>query len=151
MQPWDIGSSSRRSGGIYIPFKYKSIKFNNSFFPYFTKLWNALGKKQKSLNLQDFKQEMKKHIKPPRYKHLGRGNKYACKLLTQIRVGNSFVKSRLEMLTVTYVFADKLKTLNIILLNATCILFTDKNLFHKWNNSFLILAFQLQKDNLKSI
>jgi hypothetical protein len=93
MQPWDMGSSSRRSGGIYIPFKYKSIKFNNSFFPYFTKIWNALGKKQKSLNLQDFKQEMKQHIKPPRYKHLGRGNKYACKLLTQIRVGNSFLKS----------------------------------------------------------
>ena len=37
MQPWDIGSSSRRSGGIYIPFKYKSIKYNNSYFPFFTK------------------------------------------------------------------------------------------------------------------
>ena len=36
---------------------------------------------------------MKEHIKPPKYKHLGRGNKYACKLLTQIRVGNSFLKS----------------------------------------------------------
>ena len=37
---------------------------------------------------------MRKQIKPPtRYKHLGRGNKYACKLLTQICVGNFFLKS----------------------------------------------------------
>ena len=35
----------------------------------------------------------KEKIKPPSYKHLGRGNKYECKLLTQIRVGNSFLKS----------------------------------------------------------
>ena len=93
MQPWDIESSFQRSGGIYIPFMYKSIKYNNSYFPFFTKQWNALTKEQKLLNLHDFKQEMKKQIKPPRYKHLGRGNKYACKLLTQIRVGNSFLKS----------------------------------------------------------
>ena len=32
-------------------------------------------------------------IKPTKYKHLSRGNKYACSLLTQIRVGNSFLKS----------------------------------------------------------
>ena len=37
MQPWDIESSDRRSGGTYIPFKYKSIKYNNSYFPFFTK------------------------------------------------------------------------------------------------------------------
>ena len=33
MQPWDMGSSSRRTGGTYIPSKYKSITFDNSFFP----------------------------------------------------------------------------------------------------------------------
>ena len=92
MQPWDTGSYSRRSGGSYIPFKYKSIKYNNSYFPYFTKQWNALTKKQKSLNLTDFKEEIKKETKPPKHKHLRRGNKYACKLLTQMRVGNSHSK-----------------------------------------------------------
>ena len=53
MQPWDTGSNSRRSGGSYIPFKYKTIKYNNSQFPYLIKQWNALTKKQESLNLPD--------------------------------------------------------------------------------------------------
>ena len=93
MQQWDIGSTNTRSGGKYIPFKYKSLSYNNSFFPHFTKQWNLLSKKQKCLSLSDFKNEIKEILKPPKYKHLGRGNKYACSLLTQIRVGNSFLKS----------------------------------------------------------
>ena len=93
MQPWDTGSKNTRSGGKYLPFRFKSLKYNNSFFPYFTRHWNMLSKEQKCLNLPDFKTELKKLYKPPKYKHLGRGNKYACSLLTQIRVGNSFLKA----------------------------------------------------------
>ena len=93
MQPWDTGSKNTRSGGKYLPFIFESPKYNNSYFPYFTRQWKILSKKQKCLNLPDFKTEMKQLSKPPKYKHLGRGNKYACSLLTQVRVGNSFLKS----------------------------------------------------------
>ena len=47
------------------------------------------------MNLTDFKMDIKNTIKPPKYKHLSRGNKYAYSFLTQIRVGNSFLKSHI--------------------------------------------------------
>ena len=34
---FDIGSSKTRSGAKYIPYKYHNQKYNNAFFPYFTK------------------------------------------------------------------------------------------------------------------
>jgi hypothetical protein len=40
-----------------------------------------------------FKQEFKNHISPKRYKFLSMGTKVGCKLLTQIRVGRSYLNS----------------------------------------------------------
>ena len=77
------GKKNTRSGGKYLPFRFKSLKYNNSDFPYFTRQWNMLSKEHNCLNLPDFETKMQKLSKPPKYKHLGRGNKYAFSLLTR--------------------------------------------------------------------
>ena len=69
-------------------FKNYGSKFNLSFFPYHTKLWNTLPKNVKALNITDFK-TFTNTMKPTRYKHFQKGNKYANSLLTRIRVGRS--------------------------------------------------------------
>ena len=78
-----------RSKGGYIPFKKFDCKFNNSFFPYTTQLWNNLPNNVKCKDLKDFKYHIKKELKPPRYKHFARGKKISNTLLTRIRVGRS--------------------------------------------------------------
>ena len=78
-----------RSKGGYIPFKKYDTKFNKSFFPNTTLLWNSLPKNVKCKDVIDFKQYIKTEYKPPRYKHFSRGNKCSNSLLTKIRVGRS--------------------------------------------------------------
>ena len=51
-----------RSNGGYIPFKYKSEKFNNSFFPNTLKIWNALPRHIQSKDIEEFKESTKKRI-----------------------------------------------------------------------------------------
>ena len=80
-----------RSKGGYIPFKPKDNKFNTSFFPNTLKLWNNLTKEIQCKDVHEFKLSVKKEIKPSRYKHFSRGNKFANTLLTRIRVGRSFL------------------------------------------------------------
>ena len=78
-----------RSKGGYLPFKKFNTKFNNSFFPNTTLLWNNLPKSVKCKDLIEFKQYIKYDLKPPSYKHFSRGNKCSNSLLTRIRVGRS--------------------------------------------------------------
>ena len=44
-----------RSKGGYIPFKKYDSKFNNSFFPHTTLLWNSLPNDAKCKDVIDFK------------------------------------------------------------------------------------------------
>ena len=46
----------------------------------------------KCKNLIDFKDYIKRELKPPRYKHFASGNKWSNSLLTRIRVGRSDLK-----------------------------------------------------------
>ena len=78
-----------RSKGGYIPFKNLGNKFNKSFFPYHSQLWNNLPKNIQASNLNDFKLFIKKHMKPVKHKHFVKGNKLTNSLLTRIRVGRS--------------------------------------------------------------
>ena len=78
-----------RSKGGYIPFKKSDSKFNNSFFPHTTILWNNLPNLVKCKDLIEFKKYIRSDLKPPRYKHFSRGNKCSNSLLTKIRVGRS--------------------------------------------------------------
>ena len=52
-----------RSKGGYITFKSLSHKFNTSFFPFYSKLWNALPKEIRSSGLEDFKIYTRKEMK----------------------------------------------------------------------------------------
>ena len=78
-----------RSKGGYIPFKKVNSKFDKSFFPHTTVLWNNLPKSVKCKDLTDFKLYIKTEFKPPRFRHFSRGNKHANSLLTKLRVGRS--------------------------------------------------------------
>jgi hypothetical protein len=82
-----------RGNTKYTQFKFKSVKFDNSFYPFYSKLWNTLPLETRKLNVDDFKINIKNQIKPPKYKHLARGNKYACSLQTRIRIGRSYLNS----------------------------------------------------------
>ena len=78
-----------RSKGGYIPFKNIGSKFKNSFFPHTALQWNSLPKTVQCKNLFDFKEFINKEMKPPKFKHFGRGSKISNSLLTKIRVGRS--------------------------------------------------------------
>jgi hypothetical protein len=80
-----------RSKGGYIPFKNIGNKFKTSFFPHHSELWNNLPKNIQSSNLTDFKTFTKIELKPQKYKHFSKGNKYSNSLLTRIRVGRSYL------------------------------------------------------------
>ena len=78
-----------RNKNGYIPFPFRGEKFNRSFFPNTTKIWNSIPKDIQLQNLYDFKKSMKKMFKPPKFKHFSRGSKVGNMLLTRIRVGRS--------------------------------------------------------------
>ena len=64
--------------------------FSDSFFPYFTKKWNELPTNLKfETDIQQFKENLKIHVKPKRHRHFNRGSKRGNSLLTQLRVGRS--------------------------------------------------------------
>ena len=50
-----------------------------------TKLWNNLNVS----TLSDFKEQLKKELKPSRYKHFSKGNKIGNSLLTRLRLNRS--------------------------------------------------------------
>ena len=82
-------SHNLRKKGGYIPFPYKGGKFEQSFFPKTTKMWNDLPKNIQLKDLDEFKIGIREMIKPPKYKHFLRGSKIGNSLLTRIRVGRS--------------------------------------------------------------
>ena len=85
----NLNNINLRSFGNYVSFPFKGVKYGKSFFPYFTKKWNMLPKDIQNKNLDDFKLYIKEKVKPNRYKHYSRGDKYRCSLLTRLRVGRS--------------------------------------------------------------
>ena len=78
-----------RNNSIYNIFPFFSQKFSNSFFPFYTKVWNGLDKNLLSKGLNDFKCELALKIKPNKYKHFSKGYKFNNILLTRLRVGRS--------------------------------------------------------------
>ena len=78
-----------RSKGGYLPFPNYGTKFQNSFFPYISKLWNNLDNCTKTLSLVDFKLKLKNMLKPNKIKHFDKGSKNGNTLLTRIRLDRS--------------------------------------------------------------
>ena len=73
----------------YQPYPHYNIKFQNSFFPYISKLWNNLPLSLTCLDLVNFKEQLKVYLKPKRIKCYNFGSKEGNILLTRLRVGRS--------------------------------------------------------------
>ena len=69
------------------------VKFTNSFFPYFTNKYNTLSRSIRNYDLNDFKNELKDRLKPPKNKAYSLGSKLGNKLITRLRVGRSYLNS----------------------------------------------------------
>ena len=83
-----------RQKRFYKPFPLGNLKYSNSFFPHFTKSLEQLPQDIKTEgDLTIFKLKLKLKYKPTRHKHFSRGFKRGNSLLTQIRVGRSFLNS----------------------------------------------------------
>ena len=80
-----------RSKGGYSPYPYSGSKYGNSFFPFTTKLWNNLNVSTQLLSLPDFKEQLKKELKPKKYKHFSKGSKIGNTLLTRVRIERSYL------------------------------------------------------------
>ena len=52
----------------YSPYPYMGEKFKNSFFPFMTHLWNNLSSSTQMMELSDFKEQIKKDLKPMKYR-----------------------------------------------------------------------------------
>jgi hypothetical protein len=76
----------------YKPFPYKTLDFSNSFFPHFTKKWTASPTfLRNERDITEYKTKLKYHLKPKRYKFFNAGSKRGAALMTQLRVGRSFL------------------------------------------------------------
>ena len=82
-----------RSKGGYAPFPNYGVKFKNSFFPYISNLWNKLEVSTQLLDLAEFKIQLKKELKPPKYKHFSKGSKLGNSLLTRVRLERSHLNA----------------------------------------------------------
>ena len=86
----NFGVTRLSSSYNYETFPTMLKTFSNSYFPFFTKKWNDLPQNLKSEgDLDQFKLNLKSHLKPKKQKHFNRGSKRGNSLLTQLRVGRS--------------------------------------------------------------
>ena len=78
---------------MYKPFPFKNKSFSNSFFPSFTKKWIALPAEVRIENdMTEFKNKIKDLFRPTKFKFFSRtGNKRGESLMTQLRVGRSYL------------------------------------------------------------
>ena len=81
---------SLRQKNVFKPFPYNNKKFSESFFPYFTKLYNALPTSlQCQVYIEDFKNELSSKLKPTKIKLFHKGNKIANKYHARLRLNRS--------------------------------------------------------------
>ena len=89
-----ITTYNLRSEGKYPHPKYTNAKHYNSFFPYYTRLWNSLDRNIRIISDMDtFKDSIKLIYKPIKHKHYHLGSKYGNMLNTRLRVGRSLLNA----------------------------------------------------------
>ena len=78
----------------FLPFPLGKVKFQNSFFPYFTRKYESLTDEiKKQPDTIQFKIALKTLLCPKRFKFLSRGSKLGNTLLTRVRVGRSYLNA----------------------------------------------------------
>lgn len=96
-----LSSAKTRTKGNYVEFpknginyKCKRVKFNKSYFPHYTILWNKMSSKLKNCQLmEDFKSIYLTEIKSIKYKHFNVGQKVPNALLCRVRLSRSYLNS----------------------------------------------------------
>ena len=83
-----------RQFGKYQQYPNYGSKFNNSFFPYFSKKWDGLKNSLKNTVIfTEYKQKLKHIFKPIRYRHYSYGSRLGNKLWTRLRLGTTYLNS----------------------------------------------------------
>ena len=83
-----------RSNDEYENFPRPNEKYYKSFFPHFTRSWNNLDKNVRDdQDHYNFKENLKKKFKPPKYRHYKYGDKYINSLMCRLRVGRSYLNA----------------------------------------------------------
>ena len=80
-----------RSKGGYSPYPNYGANYKKSFSPYITHLWNNLQVSTQLMTLPDFKDQLIKELKPPKFKHFSKGSKISDTLLTRVRLDRSYL------------------------------------------------------------
>ena len=83
----------RNNGHKRLRHPYISAKHKQSFFPYYTILWNNLPQNVRRLDLDKFKAEVKLRLTPTKTKFHNYGTKEGNKLITRLRVDRSYLNS----------------------------------------------------------
>jgi len=92
LKPELTSPANTRQGAQYKPFAFHNVKMSNSFFPYFTKLWNNLDKSVKGeSDINIFKDILKQQLKPTRYKHFNKGSQLGNRQLTRLRLNRNYL------------------------------------------------------------
>ena len=86
-------TNNTRGAGRYVQSRYFNQKYNNSFFPFFSKLWSKLETNiRNDIDIISFKDKLKSTFKPRRQKHFNYGEKLANSLLCRLPIGQSYFK-----------------------------------------------------------
>ena len=121
-------NKNTRSRNFYKLFPPIGSNFSNSFFPHFTKSWNNLEPSlQSEQDLNFFKEKLKQKLKPKRHKHFSRGPRRGNALVTQLRVGRSFLNGHgfsIGLQDSPACLCDRNETVDHYLLN--CFLYTEE-------------------------
>ena len=89
-----IFRSESRQYGHFMKYPNYGSKFNNSYFPYFSKKWDTLSNQMKNTVLfKDFKSKLKNKFKPVKFRHYSYGSRLGNKLWTRLRLGRTFLNS----------------------------------------------------------
>ena len=83
----------RNNGNKRLLYPNLGNKYRKSFFPHFTVLWNNLPQEVRRYDLVKFKEFLHYKYKPNKFKFYYYGTKYGNKLITRIRVGQSYLNS----------------------------------------------------------
>ena len=81
-----------RQKTTYPKHKYLNMKHKNSYFPYFTNLWNNTPERA-IFDFEQFKIKLKERLKPKKFKFYKYGCKQGNKLITSLRVGRSLLNA----------------------------------------------------------
>ena len=81
-----------RIKGYYRKYKYQGMQHKQSFFPFYSQLWNIIPERSEN-DFALFKTKLKERLKPKKLKFYSYGSKLGNTLITSLRVGRSYLNA----------------------------------------------------------